>query len=110
MTAADITSPLPTLDWDDAGTARADLPAEGEGLLPSLLVQAMREQAGRLAGEAEATLVSVGLDFTGASVGSGTATVHTGVDRQTRSLIFTHAELAMGETLLIKATGIFRIA
>lgn len=110
MTAADTTSRLPALDWDDAGTAKADLSAGGEALLSSLLVEAMREHAARLAGEAQATLVSVGLDFTGASFAPGTAEIRTDVDRQTRSLIFTNAELAMAGTLLIKATGIFRIA
>ena len=109
MSGADTTSFLPALSWSSPNEARVNLPTGGAALLPSVMSEALREYAGRMAEERQGKLISVNLDFTGETLAGGEASMHLKTDRKTRSLIFVQASLYAKQHRIMRATAIFKL-
>ena len=107
---ADTPTVLPELDIKLPGEATADLPAADEAILSALMIRALRAHADSVAGDRQAHSVSVSVDLTGTEFQGGDLRFLSEVDRQTRTLVFMNGTLRSGESVLLKATAIFRLS
>ncbi len=107
MSATDAPTSNLTFPASDKATARIGSARDDE--LSAFVIQALQHHASAAAGDKAAKLVSVSLDMTGKDASAGTVQIDTKTDRQTRSLLFLGADLVLNDTLLVKATAIFRL-
>ena len=101
---------LPDVSIKAPGEAEATLPAAGEAVLSAIMIRALRAHADTLAEDRIAKTVSISVDVTGETFDGGTVSMKTKTDRQTRTLIFMNGIMRAGDTALLKATAIFRLA
>lgn len=108
MSATDAPTSTLTFSADNKAAARID--GARDDIVSGLVIQALQHHADAVGAGKTAKLVSVSLDMTGADVSAGTVEISSKTDRQTRTLLFTGAELSLDGKLLVKATAIFRLS
>ena len=109
MDKTDFKDGLPDLEFPASDEAAFSAGALDPAALTALTIRALEKSASSLIEGAVARLVSVSSDFTGTTFDGGAGKITSRTDRQTRTLIFTGAELTSEAGLHLRATAIFRV-
>ena len=109
---APLIVPVDRLQWSGADAARLELGSEA--LSPdsamALLMQVVRSAASAAADGAQVHPVSVTLDMTGPLDAGTVLELSAAIDRRTRTIVFLNGNATQGETTVVTATAVFRIA